>query len=87
MFEVKINKKDDFIIVKWQLNTIKIPISEIIDVTDDDTYAGKSKTAMRIGYPYGTTERIIIQTVQTDYLIYTSIGSTKEKVLSLINNV
>lgn len=56
-------------------------------MTYDDTYAGKSKTAMRIGYPYGTTERIIIQTVQTDYLIYTSIRSTKEKVLSLINNV
>lgn len=85
MFEVKISKQDNLIVVKWQLSKIEIPISDIMNVTYDDSYAGKSKRAMRIGYPYGTTDRILIQTARTDYLIYTSIGSTMEKVLSLIN--
>ncbi len=85
MFEVKVTKQGDAIRIKWQLVKVKVPISEIIDVTYDESYAGESKTAVRIGYPYGTTDRILIKTIKTNYIIYTSIGSTKEKILSLIN--
>src|SRR5699024_11572266 len=85
MFEVKVTKQGDAIGIKWRLVKVKVPIAEIIDVTYDESYAGESKTAVRIGYPYGTTNRILIKTVKTNYIIYTSIGSTKEKILSLIN--
>ncbi|HLR41267.1 MAG TPA: hypothetical protein VK091_06280 [Virgibacillus sp.] len=85
MFEIKVTKQGESIAIKWLLGKIKIPVSEIIDVTYDESYAGESKTAVRIGYPYGTTDRILIKTVKTNYIIYTSIGSIKEKILSLIN--
>ncbi|MDS9472911.1 hypothetical protein [Sporosarcina pasteurii] len=86
MFEVKVEKHDDHIVIKWQFSKTKIPISEIIKVTYDHTYAGESKTAVRIGYPYGTTDRISIQTAKKDYLIFTSVGATKEKILSLLSS-
>ncbi|AOV06265.1 hypothetical protein [Sporosarcina ureilytica] len=86
MFEVKVEKRDDQVVIKWQFSKTEIPISEIINVTYDHTYAGESKTAMRIGYPYGTTDRILIQTARKDYLIYTSVGATKEKILSLLSS-
>ena len=84
MFEVKINKVDDLIIIKWQLSKVEIPISDIIRVGYDDTYSGSSNKVMRIGYPYGTTDRILIHTTKQDYLIYTSVGATKEKILSFM---
>ena len=84
MFEVKVNKQDDVIVIKWQFRKIEVPIVDIIEVTYDNTYSGTSKTAMRIGYPYGTTDRILIRTTKQDYLIYTGIGATKEKILSLV---
>ena len=58
MFDVKVTKEEDKIVIKWQLQKIKIPISEIMDVTNDESYAGEDETANRIGYPYGTTDRI-----------------------------
>ncbi|WP_245347767.1 hypothetical protein [Oceanobacillus polygoni] len=85
VFEVKVTKEEEHIVFKWQLQKVKIPIPEIIDVTNDETYAGEDKTAIRIGYPYGTTERIYIKTHQSNYIIYTSIGTMKEKTLSLMD--
>ncbi|MEK3906528.1 hypothetical protein [Oceanobacillus sp. FSL K6-0127] len=84
MFDVKVTKEEDKIVIKWQLQKIKIPISEIMDVTNDESYAGEDKTANRIGYPYGTTDRIHIKTIKSNYIIYTSIGSVKEKILAFI---
>lgn len=80
-----LQEEHTLIVIKWQFRKIQIPISDIIKVTNDNTYAGEIKTAMRIGYPYGTSDRILIQTTKEDYLIYTSIGSTREKILSLIS--
>lgn len=63
MFEVKFNKGGDLIIIKWQFSKVEIPISDIIRVNYDNTYSGSSNKVMRIGYLYGTTDKILIHTL------------------------
>ncbi|MDT8861251.1 hypothetical protein N0O92_13495 [Alkalihalobacillus sp. MEB130] len=84
MFEVKIEQTKDDIVFKWQLSKMNIPITDIVDVTSDDTYAGDKSSVMRIGYPYGTTERIYIKTQKSNYLVFTSKASIKEQIVSAI---
>ncbi len=84
MFEVKVEKKSDQLVIKWQFSKIKVPLSEIMEVSYDDTYAGENKSAMRIGYPDGTTDRILIRTVRQNYIIYTNIEGTQERILSFL---
>lgn len=50
------------LVIRHQFSKVAIPIPDIINVTSDDTYAGKDKHEIRIGSPYGTTERIAIHT-------------------------
>ncbi len=70
MFDIKVKKIDDSILIKWQLNKIKIPIAEIVDISIDDTYPGEDPSAIRIGFPYGTVERVQIKTKSSSYLLY-----------------
>jgi|AraplaMF_Col_mLB_1032019.scaffolds.fasta_scaffold299463_1 hypothetical protein len=65
----KINKN---LIIKWQLSHFTIPLEDILEVTEDDTYGGKEVNAIRIGPPYGTTDRIFIKTTSKNYLLFTS---------------
>ncbi|TYS90102.1 PH domain-containing protein [Rossellomorea aquimaris] len=81
--EVKVSKNDENLNIKWQLSNIIIPLSDIKEVRDDDTYSGEGKTAMRIGYPYGHTDRVVIQTNSETFILFTSNG-LKEKILSYI---
>lgn len=55
-----------------------------MEVSYDITYAGENKSAMRIGYPAGTTDRILIRTVRQNYIIYTNIEGTQERILSFL---
>ncbi|WP_026580856.1 SunI/YnzG family protein [Bacillus sp. J33] len=84
MFNIKVKKIDDSILIKWQLNKIKIPIAEIVDISIDDTYAGEDPSAIRIGFPYGTVERVRIKTKSSSYLLYTNSSSLKGKISSLL---
>ncbi|MGP7817684.1 SunI/YnzG family protein [Niallia sp. 01092] len=84
MLEVKVKLLNDVLIINWQLAKIDIPLSEIVKVTEDDTYAGEEKAAIRIGFPYPTTERIVIKTNSDTYILYTSEDATKKKLLSLV---
>lgn len=72
MIGIAIEKSQDHVLIKWQLSTIEIPISDIIRVTQDDTYAGEGKQAIRIGTPYATTDRIVLQTVSATYILFTT---------------
>ncbi|MFS2170235.1 SunI/YnzG family protein [Priestia megaterium] len=65
----KINKN---LIIKWHLSHFTIPLEDILEVTEDDTYGGKEVNAIRIGPPYGTTDRIFIKTTSKNYLLFTS---------------
>lgn len=82
--EVKVSRIGENLRIKWQFSQIDIPFSEIKDVTKDDTYSGEEKTAMRLGFPYGHTDRVVIKTSSETYILYTSNGGMKEKILSFM---
>ena len=82
--EVKVSRNNENLRIKWQLSQIDIPLSEIKDVTMDDTYGGEDKKAIRIGLPYGHTDRIVIKTLSETYILYTSNGGLKDKILSFM---
>jgi Bacterial PH domain len=82
--EVKVSRNNENLRVKWQLSQIDIPLSEIKDVTMDDTYGGENQKAIRIGFPYGHTDRIVIKTRSEAYILFTSNGGLKDKILSFM---
>ncbi|WP_034762099.1 SunI/YnzG family protein [Rossellomorea vietnamensis] len=82
--EVKVSRNNEDLRIKWQLSQIDIPLSEIKDVTMDDTYGGEDKKAIRIGFPYGHTDRVVIKTRSETYILYTSNGELKDKILSFM---
>ncbi|CAN7518671.1 SunI/YnzG family protein [Rossellomorea sp. LjRoot5] len=82
--EVKVLRNNENLRIKWQLSQIDIPLSEIKDVTMDDTYGGEDKKAIRIGLPYGHTDRVVIKTRSETYILYTSNDGLKDKILSFM---
>ncbi|MEW5571366.1 SunI/YnzG family protein [Rossellomorea marisflavi] len=50
----------------------------------DKTYAGEEKRAIRLGFPYGHTDRVVIKTRSETYLLYTSNGGMKDKIETLM---
>ncbi|MFC0190382.1 hypothetical protein ACFFJY_18935 [Fictibacillus aquaticus] len=84
LFEIKVAKKGEHLLIKWQLSKIEIPLSDITDVVNDDTYAGEEKSAIRIGNPYGNTDRVVIKTLKGTYVLFTSIGGMRDKILSFM---
>lgn len=87
MFDINVEKWNDKLIIKWQLTKIEIPISDILEVTQDDTYyGGGAKNSIRIGFPNGTADRIVIRTKSDTYVLFTNAGAIKKKVISYVNN-
>ncbi|MGD6842483.1 hypothetical protein ACQCVH_08145 [Bacillus infantis] len=84
--EVRVAEKNGNLQISWLLNKIEIPLSAITDVSSDDTYGGQEKEAMRIGFPSGNTDRVVIITEKETYILFTSIGGIKEMILTLMNN-
>lgn len=82
--EVKVSRNNENLRIKWQLSQIEIPLSQIKGVLMDDTYGGEEKMAIRIGFPYGHTDRIVIKTHSETYILYTSNGGLKDKILSFM---
>ncbi|WP_150267250.1 hypothetical protein [Paenibacillus tepidiphilus] len=74
MSGIKIAKANGTLLVEWQLLRIAIPLTEITEVAPNETYRGSGRTAVRIGLPAGTTDRVAIRTRTKDYIIYTSDG-------------
>ncbi|UGB33110.1 SunI/YnzG family protein [Metabacillus sp. B2-18] len=76
MLGLNIKKSNNIVSIKWQLTKVEIPTSEIIDVSEE-------KEAIRIGTPYGTTDRVVIKTTKKTYILYTTNPtSIKNKILS-----
>lgn len=69
---ISVEKVDSDILIKWQLSKVTIPISDILTVTTDDTYGGEEKQAIRIGTPYGTTDRVVIITNEKTYILFST---------------
>lgn len=72
MLGISVKKIDSEIVIRWQLSKVTIPISEMISVTLDDTYGGNDKQAIKIGTPYGTTDRVVIKTKENTYILFTT---------------
>lgn len=70
--EIEVHKTDKELIIQWQLTEVRIPFQEIVEVVEDETYAGEDTSAIRIGAPYGTTDRIYIKTKKYNYILYTT---------------
>ncbi|WP_210107563.1 hypothetical protein [Paenibacillus amylolyticus] len=72
MFGVNVKKMEDQLVIRWQFSKIEIPIVHITSVTLDDTYGGSEPSAIRIGPVNGTSERILIRTVNQSYILFTN---------------
>lgn len=72
MLGIFIKKVDSDVVIRWLFTKITIPISDILKVTTDDTYGGKEKQAIRLGKPYGTTDRVVIVTKESTYILFTT---------------
>ncbi|MDL5141703.1 SunI/YnzG family protein [Bacillus atrophaeus] len=83
MLGIKVEKSNKNLIINWQLSKIEIPIEEINDVFLDPNYGGEEKSAVRIGFPYGSTDRVVIKTANSTYILFTTnAASIMNKILS-----
>ncbi|QJC96441.1 YnzG [Bacillus mojavensis] len=72
MLGIKVEKSNENLIIHWQLSKVEIPIREINDVFLDPYYGGEEKRAVRIGFPYGSTDRVVIKTANSTYILFTT---------------
>ncbi|MED1741071.1 hypothetical protein P4U97_16395 [Bacillus swezeyi] len=62
---------------------MEIPIKEINDVFFYPNYGGEEKSAVRIGFPYGSTDRVVIKTANNTYILFTTdAASIMNKIVS-----
>ncbi|UPG83348.1 PH domain-containing protein [Bacillus subtilis] len=83
MLGINVKKSNENLIINWQLSKIEIPIKEINDVFLDPNYGGEEKNAVRIGFPYGSTDRVVIKTANNTYILFTTnAASIMSKIVS-----
>ncbi|WP_151737770.1 hypothetical protein [Paenibacillus tengchongensis] len=76
MFGIKVTASNSSLVIRWQLSKFEIPLSDITEVADDNTFGGMEKQAIRIGTPYGSTDRTIIRTKARTYILFTADGAS-----------
>ncbi|MBX0358477.1 PH domain-containing protein [Halobacillus sp. Nhm2S1] len=81
--EVRVKEKGDLISIRWFLSKIEIPKKDIVNVYESSEYGGDSSVTHHIGQPYARADRVIIQTKDAKYLIYTNNGAS---ILEKLNN-
>ncbi|KAA0956367.1 hypothetical protein FQ085_12730 [Planococcus sp. ANT_H30] len=87
MFEIFVIKVNSDIVIKWLFSKVTIPIADIVAISTDDTYGGKEKQAIRLGMPYGTTDRVVIITKENIYILFTTnYVSIQKKLNAYINS-
>lgn len=82
MFGIFVKKVNSDVVIRWLLTKVTIPISDILAVTTDDTYGGNEKQAIRLGTPYGTTDRLVIITKENTYILFTTNYTSIQKKLN-----
>ncbi|MBV7320512.1 MULTISPECIES: hypothetical protein [Bacillus] len=83
MLGIKVEKSNENLIINWQLSKVEIPIKEINNVYLDPNYGGEEKSAVRIGFPYGSTDRVVIRTANNTYILFTTnAASIMSKIVS-----
>ncbi|CAC8785949.1 hypothetical protein DQU48_11330 [Staphylococcus aureus] len=70
-----VKKDNNEVRIQWRVADIKIPTSEIKNITQDQVIHAvpklDSKDVSRIGSTFGKTNRVIIDTEDHEYIIYT----------------
>ncbi|WP_368907262.1 SunI/YnzG family protein [Bacillus wiedmannii] len=83
MLGIDVKKTKEKLIISWQFAEVTIPLRDMIEVTEDATYAGvEEPSAIRIGTAYGATDRILIRTVKQNYVLFTT---NKVSILNVIH--
>lgn len=72
MLGIDVKQVENDIVIRHQFTKLVIPIEDLVSVSLDDTYGGQEADAIRIGTPYGTTDRVAIQTKTKNYLLFTT---------------
>lgn len=70
-----VKKDNNEVRIQWRVGDIKIPTSEIKNISQDQEIHAvpdlDSKNISRIGSTFGKTNRVIIDTDDHEYIIYT----------------
>ncbi|XAK55387.1 hypothetical protein AAHT66_14560 [Bacillus inaquosorum] len=72
MLGINVKKSNENLIINLQLSKIAILIQEIDDVLLNPNYDREGKSAVRIGFPYGSTDRVVIKTANSTYILFTT---------------
>lgn len=84
MIGLRVKEKDGMVVLKWMLSEVKIPKAHILEVVSDETYGGKDIQALRMGFPYATTERYLLKTTEQNYLLYTGDHHLKKRIEEMV---
>ncbi|RXK17257.1 hypothetical protein [Macrococcus sp. DPC7161] len=72
---MRITKNDKEVNIKWRVADITIPNEDIISVKEDtNIYAASNEgddKVVRIGSTFGKTNRVLLETKDKNYIIYT----------------
>ncbi|MFS0663332.1 PH domain-containing protein [Bacillus mojavensis] len=72
MIGVKVEKSKENLVINWLLSKIEIPFKEINDVSLDLNYGGEEKSTVTLGFPNGSTDRVVIKTANSTYILFTT---------------
>lgn len=87
MFGLSVKKVNESVFIKWQFTKVEIPISDILEVSLDETYGGADPSAIRIGNPSGALDRVVLKTKKHTYILFTSnIQNVKRALDQAINH-
>ncbi|TDM02512.1 hypothetical protein [Macrococcus carouselicus] len=83
---MQVTKNDKEVNIKWRVADITIPNEDIISVKEDtNIYAAteeNQENVVRIGSTFGKTNRILLETKDKHYIIYTH---NDKKILDELN--
>ncbi|MFB0635233.1 hypothetical protein ACEPP6_08020 [Bacillus rugosus] len=83
MLGIKVEKSNENLIINWQLSKGEIPIKEINDAFLDSNYGGEEKSAVRIVFPYASTDSVVIKIAKNTYILFTTnAASIMSKIVS-----
>lgn len=82
---MRVTKNDKEVNIKWRVADITIPNEDIISVKEDTDIYGANESeenVVRIGSTFGKTNRILLDTKDKHYIIYTH---NDKKILDELN--
>lgn len=82
MSQVNVEKREETIIIEWQLAEIYIPLREIIQITDKYTSCLDYNHIVNIGTPFHESKAVIIRTKKFCYVLY---STDTDSILNQIN--